>query len=177
MSDLGTPIQLAPPGLLGLPQLKTAGINPDALQRQISPTIDLEAWWLRASARKAAATLLDLAPATYAAVQGFATLTVPNTAWWYVRNYTVRLQGQAALAVITRFALAYKVPTSAGSPDGDYLLQDLLFGSVTEPAMCALSAKNFWLPPGAQLGLWVDTVTVNTFRVLLTGLDYTELPL
>ncbi len=180
MSNVSTnPIQLSPPGLLNWLQLKTGGINPDTLQREVMPTIDLQEWWMRAACKRDSGALVDIGGATYGAIVTFGpTVTVPNTAWWYVRNLTVRLQGQGPGAVITRFGLGYAVPTAGGvSPQGDFMLQDALYGSVTEPAIGILSVRGFWLPPGAALGIWVDTVAVNAMRALVTGIDYVELPL
>lgn len=167
------PIQLTPPGLLGLLQLKTGGFLPDTLKQDVQPTINMEPWYLRATASVLyALPIRNLAPGVYNDFVGWAApadIRASNTDTWYVHNFTIQCFGNASSITYARPAVQYSggVPSFFGLGD-------------VSPALAAggtslIVARDFWIPPGAELGMYVGTVGAGgTGDFLCVGLEYTR---
>lgn len=89
-------IQLIPPGLLGMLQIKNDGKNPSSLGEQIAPVFNLTEWyaWQNFERHKAEAGSLILGQVgpriiESAAVEPGVGLKTPQDEWWYVHNFTV----------------------------------------------------------------------------------------
>jgi len=176
------PIQLLPPGLLGLLQLKVAGAGVSKLGDTCLPSMDMLEWWLRATAQLWTTNSGVTVAAGFVGVfTPFSpnAITVPAGEWWYVHDYTCEVQvpGGESYAGL-RLAWA---STSSGT---------IYFGALEDSAASTstngggasaqrklLSSGGFWLPPGARLGFWIDLVVGagGTF-VVCRQLRYTRCP-
>lgn len=174
-----TPVQLSPPGLLNLLQLKTGGVNPDDVQREIQPTIDLEAWWLRAART---VDLTNRGITALAGVNGYIdfspnVIQVPANAWWYVHAYSVTFTVAALDQVLgLRLAMLYN-PTGTQRYRfvGEYVPQASVTSTTSD---LALNASELWAPPGSRLGFYAYYITGPGGCVAqVRGLEYTELPI
>lgn len=173
------PIQIQPPGLLGLLQLKVGGYMPDALAQDVQPTVDLEAYWLRAAAlNESTGYSRTLAAATYgfaASLLDTATATMPlgpsQQEWWYVQDYTIRYSAPGGAG--TNLIPAWTLRPGPGAAQAEFYVGETY--QVAGPAFVAARAQGFWLPPGAVLGSYVDVVTVG-LQIDLMGLRYTPCP-
>jgi len=172
------PVQLTPPGLLGLLQLKTGGFVPDALLQSVQPTLDLLPFWLRAAAENfndsysvvipGPATPTEIVPLTDAATH---TLMLGPTAqeWWYVENLSVGVSTSGATTPTC--CLGYVLN---GGPVGGVTSQYVSnFVRPVAGEAPPLVARDFWVPPGGVIGVYVDTFLVS-FDLVLTGLRYTR---
>jgi len=155
------PIQLIPPGLLSLLQLKADGRSVSNLTDTCVPSLEMRDWWLRATAQLwPSASTLNVAAGTSAAFSNFTTdVLVPAAQWWYVHDFSVLLNVPAA-GTATNVRLVWAA-TSAGTiqfhplADGMEQRGSLLTGACNVMA----GARDFWLPPGGRLGIFVDVVT------------------
>lgn len=166
------PIQLAPPGLLGLLGLKADGRAVPKLGDVCVPSLEMSTWWLRA-----AATLLTTAngatvPAgTYRGFLGYTPgIAITNGQWWYVHDYSVSFTAAAANTA-TNISLA---ATSVASGNFYSRLGTDKIDNLAAGTSVLLGAQGFWLPPGSTLGYWVDTVVGAAGLVsAVTQLRYT----
>lgn len=171
------PIQVIPAGLLGLLQLKNIGKNPNLMQDEVSPGIDLGKWWLETLAAEATETYTStyIGGTNGPGMNGVGnTLISPDTEWWWVKNYTVETAAVAAGTNI-RFKPAYLSPRFGVFRP--YLLNDdaVTASVVGERVICG--ARDFWMPPGAQLGTWVEFISGTSNLVLNAHITYTALPI
>jgi len=178
------PVQLQPPGLLGLLQLKVGGFVPDALLQTVQPEVDMLEFWLRAAAEH---VQVDFArsiagPAELNQVEiliDAATATQPlgpgPQEWWYVHNYDVRVADTGGVVGTPVYlAPAYTV---VGGPTGGLSLAVLApITAVPGDTYYPLQARGFWVPPGAQLGVWVSSYT-GPLELQLIGCMLTRCPI
>lgn len=177
------PVQLQPPGLLGLLQLKVGGFVPDALEQSVQPGLEMEGYWLRAAQLQMTTNYARnvAGPASPNAIEPIldsatASIALGPTAreWWYVHDCVIRIGDTGgAPAVPTPCALGY---TLTGGPFGGVttvLLQDLV--DVPGATYWALRARGFWVPPGGQIGVWFGAF-VGPMAMQLTGCVYTPCP-
>lgn len=165
------PIQLIPPGLLGLLQLKQAGRNPSDLLETVQAVIEMRDWYFQ-SRTVDATTLIGGNPSINITVPGnFAFTTnpalVPNGQWWYVTDFTVdALIATAADSI--RLAACW-MPNNALAPVQRYLLgpdaNDIVSARANRHVM-AKADHGIWLPPGSSLGVEVfDVLTAGNITV------------
>lgn len=166
------PIQVIPPGLLGLLQLKSPmGVNPSVLNNDVQPVIDLEKWWMRAREEyiDLATATNPYAPATYHSLVAFGanSPTVPNNEWWYVRNLSGRVYSSGAGTVTRGCRVGYLTPNIGNV---------LLFGDPMEAIAAGGSdtslARDFWAPPGSIFGIYLTIVAVANVTLNFTGMTF-----
>lgn len=167
------PIQIVPPGLLGLLQLKADGRSVSKLGDACIPSLDMLGFWLRAKMEGTFSSSIDNpAAAIYQVFRPFTTLpiVVPDGQWWYVHDYGVKFIAGAGVTATSC------MPASSVGAAGtaDYVpVSDLAVDINANGKM--LRAGNFWLQPGARLGYYVDTVAGGaTFQAILTALRFTR---
>lgn len=175
--DPNGPIQVAPVGLLGLLSLKTGGQMPDAMRQDLQPTVDFEAWWLRAkrvldNVNRGNSTnsggYVDFSPNA---------IIVPESEWWYVHSYSVRGKVNSVGQVNSGFRLAMLFNALGtqrfrfiGEPAWTHTQLD------SSPEYLFL-AEGFWAPPGAHIGYYLTSATGGVLVTDVLGFDYTALPL
>lgn len=174
------PIQLIPPGLLGLFQLKSSGRAPDDLQQSVQPSLEVLRWYMMARQvawREPAGTFFTSRTVTTVdgpAVYSFNTpapIRVPANEAWYVRSYTV---------AVPRLVVGDSVRFSAGwiSPNSTQIAFTLADARSIVPTDNGLSsAHDFFLLPGSQLGVVVEAITSAAGIQFSGSLEYTPLPL
>lgn len=177
------PVQVLPPGLINLLQLKVGGFSPDALRQDIQPTIDMEAWWLRATKRNLPGTwALDSAAGVYNALRipemGGVQLQVPARQWWYVHRCTFMAVSAAAATATVAFGIGEPGGTRGPANNvSEFAIGDAL-ASATAGVLYPFTVRDIWVPPGSYMGLFVGTVAVGgTLTTYLSGLSYTPLDL
>lgn len=154
------PIQVIPPGLLSMLQLKSpAGQNPQVLNLDLQPTIELLDWYLLANCEN----LQALPGVTHVTADGpgfklFTTnpIVVPNSEWWYVHYYTI---GTTQLAAGD--SMGVLKPMCQFMPGG--AANFVTLGTDTCPATPALGAasvgaSDFWLGPGTTVGFFLGGI-------------------
>lgn len=168
------PIQLSPPGLLGLLQLKADGRSVPLLDDTCSPSLEMGDYWLRAASTLwTQAASIAIAAGISRVFSPFSTgpITVPNGQWWYIHQYAVALSTGAAGSA-TRLALAWSPQVSFWTPFPSY--QPYNLGASEE---VVLAIGDVWLPPGSRLGLYCDTVVgASGLAGTLRLLNYTPCP-
>jgi hypothetical protein len=176
------PIQLIPPGLLGLLQIKSpAGQNPNVLNADVQPCVDILPWWLRANRQVWAANSgINIAAAIINDFMAFSpnSIIVPQNQWWYIHSYNVAVAaGAAGTALGVRQAMRWNTV-------GTIKYQALGEGPArsNEPLTAAsgailLKAEGFWMPPGSELGFYVGVVTGGDLQVTVRGMAYTPCPI
>lgn len=176
-------MQLQPPGLLGLTQLKTGGVVPDALAQTIQPEFDILEFWLRASREIWQTTSSLVAPPASFGFGAFnpGPIIVPETQWWYVHSYSIVGRAAAVGDGWSNFRGAMAFNT-AGTQRVRFLGEPTFAGlelAASSPTFNAtILAERFWAPPGANLGFYIGNVTgVTGFECLLASLDYTRCPI
>lgn len=167
------PIQARAPGYLGLLELKNLGKLPSDVGERLSPTFDMEDYYLRGSAQwfQTALSRTD-GIATYNSFGPYAgnPLIVPEGQWWWVEYCTVRFFAAGAGATLTDGAVAMQGPGGINP----FTIWDPV--SVTAARTAAVSvARNFWAPAGSRLGVWLGVVGVANITSELVGLRYTPL--
>lgn len=146
------PIQVIPPGLTGLLQLKQTGRVPSTLLEDVRGVIELRDWYLTAR-RVDVAGLVGGQPSrvTVTGQQGFAVfttnpVTVPSGQLWYVEQATVVASGGLAADTI-RFAFGIVSPAPANAfqqvgPD----VNDVVTGRTR--FLSTKADRGFWAFPG-----------------------------
>lgn len=154
------PIQVSTPGLLGLLQLKADGRGVPNLSDVCIPNLDMLPWWLRGTAEIwALASANTLAAGGYGGFAPFNPpndIAVPNGEWWFVHDYTCTFSTSAANTA-TNVRLAWA--STAGAPVRYAVFNDDPIVQVPASTFLAITARNFWIPPGGRIGFYVDTVT------------------
>lgn len=141
------PIQVQPQALLGLLQLKNSGRNPEFLGDTVTPIIDLGDWYrvtndeLLPSAQTPA--LAAIGTAAFSAANPNSAI-VPGNEWWYVTWATLSIAPGAGEALNAQ--LVWRANASLGGVHA-------LTAPVAATASTAnlVTARDFWLPPGAQI--------------------------
>jgi len=163
------PIQVIPPGLLGLLQLKADGRSVSKLGDTCIPSLEMLGFWLRSKMQATfTSSTANPAAAIYQVFQPFTTnpVVVPDGQWWYVHDYAVKFIAGAGATGTSACAAS-----SMGVTTIDYVA---LSDSVDINANGKMvRCQPFWLPPGARLGFYVDTVVGATFQAIMTALRYT----
>lgn len=163
------PIQLLPAGLLGLLQLKSpAGRNPEVLEGNVQPTIDLlEQYLLQASEVWNINSSVALPTGQGARRFSPNSMIVPQSEYWYVHRYTIWTATLAAGDTVTGVLPAiYETPVGA--------VRVVILpswnqrgGAATTGQQSVNGAGGFWARPGSELGFWLEglvaaaTVTFN----------------
>jgi len=179
------PIQVAPPGLINLLQLKSSGYNPDAMRQDVQPTVDLEEWWLRAQAQNIT-TRYRQSVAGATAVNGFFAALSPGLvnlgpgprAWWYIHTLSVIYVAAAAVTFVnTGFALRGGPQPAGGAADQSWLLPGRYIPAMGAANLTEIDTiSGFWLPPNGIVGAYVGATT-GAFELDVLGCRYTELPI
>lgn len=158
------PIQLIASGLLGFFQLKDQG-NPKVINDDVQPSLDLRDWYFMSEMEAAAAAAtaainpntVGWAPFTTPA----AGIAVPQGEVWYIHNFTVSINLPLATDLaIVKPAMLWRPGTAnvaildnTASPNP---------GGPTAGAAYGCSARNFWAPSGAQLGMYWERASTAT---------------
>jgi len=175
------PIQLIPPGLLGLLQIKSpAGQNPNVLNADVQPGIDLEAWWKRANRQVWGLNSgVTLPAAAYGNIAQYSpnAIAVPQNQWWFVHSYTTRASVNGGG---TAFGLRQGMGWNATGTLRYRALGDVVFDNMTLTAAMGnvlMLSENFWMPPGSFLGHYISLVSVADLNLDCVGMDYTICPI
>jgi len=176
------PIQAIPAGLLGFFNLKNVGRNPAVMPDTVQPTLELRDWYFESLA------VFDLEPHSITfnpalGVTGFnpytlatVNMSVPENEFWWVEQLSLRAILGAATDKLS-FAPAYRA-----RPLGT---QDIVLGQPSEyfvgdgtgGAYAAVTASGFFLPAGAQLGIWIQKIASAGTITVDSTLRYTPLPI
>ncbi len=166
------PIGVYPLGLLGFLNIKNVGQYPKVLPDTVQCTLDTFDWLMQT---QSIWNYQQSQLARTSGQDGFALFTtnpisVPQNEWWFVENFTA----YSALGAGDSISLApmYQMQNAlsfhrtgeadnAAGPDG----------------ACAAFAENFWLPPGAGLGIFVRGVTTAGSIQINGSIRYTPLPI
>ena len=163
MSQPSGPIQVIPPGFLGLLNLKNLGRLPDTLQGTVQPTVDLEAWWLRATAQdqpQAAQTAVT----TGASVVSFATpVVVPDDETWWVESVMLDTFIPAAAGNLVENVAPIIIYNRNAPLQYGFLAPAVsAAGSAAATTHNLQGARGFWMPPSSELAVYYGRVNVVT---------------
>lgn len=175
------PIQVIPPGLMGLLQLKQQGRLPTDLADSVQPVLEMRDWYF--TGRRVATTALfpGAAPLATFNVPGVQTFvpsagglaTVPNGQYWYVD--TCAAYGTLAAAADTvRYSLVL-----LGSQGGDLVPLSVDYADAANARVRRVMAradKPFWAQPGDQFAIYCEDVNTATNIVLSLSLRAAVLP-
>jgi len=179
MSAPSGPIQVIPPGLLGLLQLKNLGRLPDVLMGSVQPITEMMPWYLRANREVWPLNSGNtIAPGTYTGyvLMSPNELLVPQDEWWYVHSLSIGFAaGAGGSAIGIRLAAQW-------NQVGTLKYQALGSERMVSPLTAAdgellLAAYDFWAPPGSSLGFYVHTVSVAALQATVRGMDFTRCPI
>jgi hypothetical protein len=181
------PIQLVPPGLMGLLQLKSTGRLPGELSGAVRPSLELFTWYM-------ASRVVDIpalpgsagqpSVAIPTATQGFNAFTtnpliVPNGQWWWVESFTVQALIGVAADTIGGVAPGW-TPNLGAAPVQRYMVgrpvDDVATAQVIRTVWSYASAP-FFAPPGAQFGCFNSRITTATSITLAGFVRATVLPI
>lgn len=157
MSAPSKPVQIIPPGLLGMLQLKNMGRLPDTLMGEYQPTIDMREWLMVANREylQAVANIpigSDLST-TFWAFNNPGPIIIPDNEWWYVWSYDGTLiigPGDSVFGSISLSATVSQnqiVQTLAVQPVAAVAP---VTGNVNYPVACQ---PRRWFGPGTQFGV------------------------
>lgn len=148
------PVQLVPPGLLGFLNLKSSGDNPHSILAEYRPAIEMRDWLLQARQEDINFTnnvlvtgnlgtrlFLNNAP------------IVPQGEWWFVHNVAM-FTGLLPAGDIIGGAIDWVVGNPANYAVHIVGNQQTFTGAANRVALWR-SDRGFFMPPGAQLGLYV----------------------
>jgi hypothetical protein len=150
------PIQIIPPGLLGLLQLKQLGRLPDKLSDLVAPVVELRDWYL--TARRvdefglfgSSANLL-LAGPSFSGISGFTLasgpiMAVPQNQIWWVEQFTIDVVLSGAADFI-RFApmIQSAAPSLTRQQTGPDVAD---VTTARTRVVSARSDRGFWAFPG-----------------------------
>lgn len=168
------PIQTIPQGLLGLLQLKETGHNPDVLNQQVSPNLDIGLMYLE-RVMQTEAQLFGGVPQTTAianAQHGFIQFQVAGVAAQIPNNETWFVVGVSAIILLPTLNTLAAGDTIVGGvcwnisgTTSQYLFHPLVADIVTARARSWIpspmtSVPGRWLPPGCQFSLYVADISV-----------------
>lgn len=146
--DGSGPIQLNPPGLLALLQVKNSGKNPTVLLDSVSPTVDMGTWYMR-SMQEYSQVVGNL-PADGSGTLGVS-ISVPQGEWWFVHELGLEVRAGAADAAATCIFGLVMRPLSVSNALPITQWSQPLVGSATLRPFGFAVARGFWAPPGAPL--------------------------
>lgn len=176
------PIQVIPPGLLGLFQLKGHGENPRELATLVNPILEMRDWYFQAQALDwPQARNGGVVPTANIAAGGvgfvaFSTpMTVPQDEIWYVHHLTIAVGNLAATDVFTGVATMRSVTGNDFFP-GTYQ-GGQGFGGGANPRRTFATASGFWAPPGATCGAYVLQADTATTIPIAGFLRFTPMPI
>lgn len=173
---MGKPIQLVPPGFLGLLQLKQMGKNPVEMLETVAPVFPLADWYLRSIEIQLNTTYTQLMAASaaggYQAFTNPAALTVPEDEWWWVANYAAR-GGLVAGDTVNGLRTALQTNRTGTVRFGRFGNPINLAGQGS--VVCFDSG--FWAPPGAEFGLHVTNVVSAAGVTFTADLRYSPCPI
>jgi len=166
------PITNIPLGLLQLLGLKTNGANPDALGDTVLPTLDLSPFYLiRLAQGSNAGTHSVTLTSGGVNAAGFPPnrISVPDGELWYVHEYAVEaaVPAVAGDTVVGLRAILTYAPVAAGNyvQLGDEVSAVGVAANITG---CASVARDFWAPPGSELGFFFGRI-LSVAGVAFTG--------
>lgn len=142
------PVQSLSTGLLGLLSLKAQGETPDVLSKVISPTLDIEGFFLRAQSNSYISTGGNLAVGLLGQVAAFA--AVPAGFWRWVQQWNCEVvvaAGETLKACTLAWATGPGQVRIAGPAES--------VASAAGGRLITPSVRDVWLPPGAFLGFGV----------------------
>ena len=152
MADPSRPIQTSTAGLLSLLQIKNRGQNPDVLQGNVQPTLDMVPWWLRG----------DSVPVHGVGVlafsqENFGVIEAAPQEWILLHSYYAAVYGVAAGS--PRILLTVYDDTPGGGPTiwtSDVSPTDTVGGA----DYSINRVRDFWLPPCFRIHATVFDGTV-----------------
>lgn len=169
MADFG-PIQVPPPGLLSLLNLKNTGRNPERMHDTYTPTLELRDMLLQFNLLDALKTLGGTPPGVnltngQVGARSFSPvlLQVPANEIWWVEEYTVRSVLPAAATEVNQFQAAYFTPLLGSL--STYAVGEaspVVTGVAAYSRQNVAVARGFWVPPTSEIGMLVninDTAT------------------
>jgi len=171
MSANSGPIQPIPPGFLSLLQLKNLGRLPDVLIGQVAPSIDMEDWWLRATAQMEASASVTTASGGAQVLSYTVPVVVPDDEAWWVESLMVDVFVPAAAGNLIE-SVAPIIIYNRNAP----LQYGFLSSSVNVTGVAGstnhnlVGSRGFWLPPSSELGIYCGravTATTITFTQYL----------
>jgi len=150
-------------GFLSLLGLKNQGRNPETLNLQLQPTVDLLEWYFQSRLENITATRTVPDASTSVANFGATSLVVPDREWWWIENYTVRCVTALVATQVIDWQLGYLIPGAANHYvlKGDRSQHN---GSAALTVNPWTHADGFFVPGGAQL-----VVMLNLFDVDAAG--------
>jgi len=155
-------IQLIPPGLLGLLQLKNRGQNPGSLEDIVQPGLDILPFWYEAVAEE----LNGFTRTPVTGNNGFASwstpITVPQGEAWWVLNYTI-VTSEMGVGDSGQFGVGWQNPAA----NHTYAVGDISAIN-SGVGRCVAHGEPFFLGPGAEL-LWYTNDVVNATAFTLNG--------
>lgn len=165
------PIQVIPPGLMGLLQLKTGGNLPSTLADVVAPVLELRDWYLTAR-RVDHNTLFGAIPQRVLATGnngnfgfqlGGVNVQVPQNQIWYCEEMTINANLLAADYI--RAAPTILTPGAGASFTGSHLVGPDVNDVVTARArsVAGKADRGFWAFPG-------DIFGVQVFDILSAGI-------
>lgn len=159
MADQSRPIQTATAGLLSLLQVKNRGQNPDVLEGNVQPVLDMVPWWLRGDSIPG-----DLITVLSAVSENFSfdLVTAGNSDWLYIHCARVNLFTAVAGANV-QLLLFKSIPGQSSiiwaSPIEVAVAQHGAFTATAE-------VRDLWVPPGYQLlGAVADAAIGNELKM------------
>lgn len=183
MSQFG-PIQVIPPGLLSFFQLKSLGQNPDTIDSNLSPSLELRDWYMQArnvdwlnqvGAGSAPTRTLGDGVTQFRAFSPN-DIQVPSNEIWWIENFTVVAQLPNATDT-AQFSCGYVRPIVGNQ-------SPYVTGPVVGP-MTGVAGKNrvlmagsggYWVPGGSSLGM-VVMINETAGTILYAGyLRYVAIP-
>lgn len=169
------PIQLVPPGLLGLFQLKDNGRGIQSLPDVLQGVLELRDWYFQSRAEISQGTHGITVAAGTRGWTSFSPgiIEVPPREWWWVHTYTIITADIAAGDTVT--FLPMYIPQATGSLRFLALgpANKNMGGTANRPVVLA---QNFFLPPGSILGFWIEQHGAVGNTSFTGHLRFTRLP-
>lgn len=176
------PIQLIPPGLMGLLQLKQGGQLPSMLSKTVAPVVELRDWYLTARRVDELALFGGVPTVSLPSIGskpfvfGGNNATVPAGQIWWVEQMTIQVTGTGAIVAtdLLRYAPGI-IPGTGGAlsqavapPTSDYLLV-----ARSRAIRAELAPRGFWAFPGDTFAALVDDVVTTNGWTAQLGLRAT----
>lgn len=176
-SFVSRPIQVIPPGLLGFLQLKSpAGRNPEELNGDVQPTLEMLEFYLNANREFLPTAQVSLGSGA-SGFTGFTTnaLICPQDQWWYVHDYTVVSAQVGAGDTILDLRAAYRKVAGA-AVQALCLSENGNTADAVNERCISRSYPGFWVAPGEELCIYVSLTTLAAARVVFGDALVTRLP-
>lgn len=175
-------LQVVPPGLLGFLGVKNFGVAPSELGNTYAPVLPMIPWAFLAKAEfqqdGAAGVAANFAGFTNFAVSGATPLlwTVPNGEWWYIHTIAAEVSAGAAADVLQGMTPAYQVRIGGSVATVPMGVSQNFTNTGTIANIYQATVRDFWVPPGAALGVWWNSVFAAAKAVSLIT-SFTRLPI